>query len=341
MTETLQIQNNANQSTRTSNRILWVDYSKVLVIWLMILGHIIDHFGLDGNVRILIYSFHLPFFFFISGYLHKDRFDNFYMYTKYNIKSLIIPYCFLRLLAFLLLVPYIGFTHYDISHFPNFFVTGSGEFPGGPCWFLLCLFCLKEIYYYFKKTPKTVRLLILILLPLAAYYIDKRLFWNLDATFMAFPFYAIGHIFKEKVSLPKISKFQLIFIATLFLVVAIFLSKSQGFAQLYNSSYGKYPLLFFPCAFVGLFSIILFFMVFKQSNKMILIYSKGTIVVMGLHGAIYPYLNLIYHTKLKVLYDSSYNLLFEIIIAFVILFLLYKPIIWLQKYVPFLIGNRK
>jgi len=61
MTETIQIQNNANQTARTSNRILWVDYSKVFVIWLMILGHIIDHSGLDGNVRILIYSFHLPF----------------------------------------------------------------------------------------------------------------------------------------------------------------------------------------------------------------------------------------------------------------------------------------
>ena len=340
MTETLQIQNNANQTARTSNRILWVDYSKVLVIWLMILGHVIDHSGVDGYVRVFIYSFHMPFFFFISGYLHKDRFDDFLSYTNYNIKSLIIPYCFLRLLTFFLLIPFIWFKHSDISHFPVDFITGSADFPGGPCWFLLSMFCLKEIYYFYKKVPQIIKIIVLILLPVAAYYFDKRLFWNLDAAFMAFPFYAIGYFFKTKGLFKNISSLK-IFIAVLLLISTIIISQIEGFVTLYNADFGKMPILFYPGAFFGSISIILLCKLFKNSNDVILTLSKGTIVIMGLHCAIFPYLILFYHVKFKILYESSYNFLFETIIAFLTMFLLYKPIMWLQKYVPFLIGNRR
>ena len=45
------------------SRIEWVDISKVLVIWLMVLGHILEKKGMDNSVRNIIYSFHMPFFF--------------------------------------------------------------------------------------------------------------------------------------------------------------------------------------------------------------------------------------------------------------------------------------
>lgn len=151
---------------------------------------------------------------------------------------------------------------------------------------------------------------------------------------------AIGYFFKTKGLFKNISSLK-IFIAVLLLISTIIISQIEGFVTLYNADFGKMPILFYPGAFFGSISIILLCKLFKNSNDVILTLSKGTIVIMGLHCAIFPYLILFYHVKFKILYESSYNFLFETIIAFLTMFLLYKPIMWLQKYVPFLIGNRR
>lgn len=64
------------------------DVAKGLGIILMMLCHYV----LDNNI--IIYSFHMPMFFFISGYFHKPfvRLDNFKQYTINNIKRLLLPY---------------------------------------------------------------------------------------------------------------------------------------------------------------------------------------------------------------------------------------------------------
>lgn len=51
------------------NRINWIDNSKVIAIFLMVLCHA----SLGGVPRAIIYQFHMPAFFIISGYLYKQR----------------------------------------------------------------------------------------------------------------------------------------------------------------------------------------------------------------------------------------------------------------------------
>ena len=109
-----------------AKRIEWVDVSKVLVIWLMVLGHILEKTGLDAVVRNMIYSFHMPFFFFISGLLYKNKTSSFWQFTIANVKSLLIPYVFLRLCSLTLLIPYILFTSLDVSTYLSDFVSGGG-----------------------------------------------------------------------------------------------------------------------------------------------------------------------------------------------------------------------
>lgn len=48
-------------------RLDWVDIAKGIAIVLMILGHS----SLPNTIQNWIYSFHMPFFFFISGVLTK------------------------------------------------------------------------------------------------------------------------------------------------------------------------------------------------------------------------------------------------------------------------------
>ena len=49
-------------------RLHWLDYSKTIGMYLVILGHVKNNTLL---LKSIIYSFHMPLFFFLSGFLHK------------------------------------------------------------------------------------------------------------------------------------------------------------------------------------------------------------------------------------------------------------------------------
>lgn len=54
-----------------NQRINWIDYAKVLGMFLVIFGHTMQQPPLQ-QVHIGIYSFHMPLFFFLSGFLYKQ-----------------------------------------------------------------------------------------------------------------------------------------------------------------------------------------------------------------------------------------------------------------------------
>ena len=53
----------------TKRKEVWCDSAKGIVILLMIIGHMPNY--IPHAVREIIYSFHMPFFFIISGYWYK------------------------------------------------------------------------------------------------------------------------------------------------------------------------------------------------------------------------------------------------------------------------------
>ena len=325
------------------SRIEWVDISKVLVIWLMVLGHILEKKGMDNSVRNIIYSFHMPFFFFISGYLYKAKEKDILDFTKVNLRSLIVPYVFLRGLSFLLLIPYIYTTKYDISNFLYEFISGDSDSPGGASWFLLCLFLVKMIFFLLKTLSPIVVWILNVIMVIVAYYIPYRLFWNIDAAFMAFPFFYFAfqnkHIIKKFISI-NLNIFIVILFISFSFYLLIVLSSVQGFVTLYGSEFGNSPLLFYFSAIIGIVITISFCKRF-YSSKIIETFSKGTIVIMGIHGAIYPYIMLLYHVFLRNSISDQLNFIFEVLISFFILIVLYYPIIILQRFFPVFIGNRR
>ena len=54
----------------TNNRINWVDYYKAFSIFLIVLGHsVLEH----EQLIYFLFLFHVPLFFFISGYFEKTE----------------------------------------------------------------------------------------------------------------------------------------------------------------------------------------------------------------------------------------------------------------------------
>ena len=61
-------------------RIEWIDICRGLAIILVIIGHSNLETGMAFNLKSIIYSFHMPLFFVLSGYLFyniKDKKDKY------------------------------------------------------------------------------------------------------------------------------------------------------------------------------------------------------------------------------------------------------------------------
>ena len=126
---------------RMKDRILYIDIFRGIGISLMVAGHIgfgcyFDHF---------IHAFHMPMFFFISGFLYKSRKDKTLAeQIKKKYKALIIPYIFFGLLNYLFYC-----VHYGVKLSPlvHLFSLNTCNLPiAGALWFLTAFYGSIIIY---------------------------------------------------------------------------------------------------------------------------------------------------------------------------------------------------
>lgn len=75
-------------SVKTNNRNVTIDILKGIGIVLMVLGHM--HFD-DQYFGRIVYAFHMPLFFLVSGFLYKKP-NNLFDYLKRKAKRLLVPY---------------------------------------------------------------------------------------------------------------------------------------------------------------------------------------------------------------------------------------------------------
>lgn len=104
-------------------RIHWIDVLKGIGILLVIMGHTFK----DSPVYFWIYSFHMPLFFLISGFLIEPRQEvgTYKVFVFKKCRSLLLPFLFFRVLLYLYWV-------LVESHFRDLDL--------GPIWFLIVLF---------------------------------------------------------------------------------------------------------------------------------------------------------------------------------------------------------
>ena len=82
----------------TTKRILWIDYTKAICIYLVLLGHA----HVSQPIADFIYSFHMPLFFFLSGCLFSyDKHPTFREFALKRFKGLMVPYLWINLFTYL------------------------------------------------------------------------------------------------------------------------------------------------------------------------------------------------------------------------------------------------
>lgn len=128
-------------------RIEWVDLSKFVGIFAMVWGHS----GVNENMDIIIHAFHMPLFFFLSGYLYKDG------EIKKKAKTLLIPYFTFGIGLFLLwkiISKIISLpVYYGIPELiRGLFYDNAVLSPyAGIQWFLTCLSVFDRSYFLYNK----------------------------------------------------------------------------------------------------------------------------------------------------------------------------------------------
>lgn len=316
-------------------RINWIDWAKTLGIFLVVFGH---YYGPPENREIInfIYAFHLPFFFMLSGYLHKDSKD-IKSYLIKNIRTLVIPYVLLNIIA----ACYLKFlSPFDFNKSLHYFLTGHPYAPGFACWFLYCLFFVKMFAYGLIKAPKWSQGLLMIGGISLVYFLPDIFNYRIDSAIVALPFFVVGYYIKQYNIMDYFNR-KAIIVPTciLFFIIVCFGSLYNGFAEiLAPKMWGNSVILFFIDAFIGSFMIFLFSKLLDPFEfKFVKVISSGTLLIMAFHNVNVVYA-LLYTFNLP---GSPSNILDAFILAVLNITILYYPIIFIQKYVPFILGGRK
>lgn len=173
---------------RGGQRIEYIDYLRCFGIIIMIMGHI----GFSGIFDKWIHSFHMPLWFFISGYFcSKSQPIGNHIYKR--LRTILVPYV---LFALIYIVIY-GIMSNDWQWmgivYPN-----SRQVPlNGALWFLLALFLSDTIAYIILKVlPEKVAIACMLTIGIIGSLSTTKLPFALDSALVGIGFYVLGYVFR-------------------------------------------------------------------------------------------------------------------------------------------------
>jgi acyltransferase len=329
----------------------WIDSLKGMAIILVIVGHLNT---LSSELNQYIYSFHMPLFFFISGYLiNFEKYVN--LEKAYLIKrssSLFTAYLFFSIISYIFYV-IMDFLYQPQVQNVEIFGKGlsfniyvvicsiSGYLINTPLWFLPCLLITELSFFIFRKHFKqTYKFLSLIIISsligfLYSIYIPLRTPWGIDIAFTGIVFYSAGYFFRRKYD-DAFFRTSHILIFCLFLI-HIVSSFTNPRVDMYKLTYNNY-LLFYVSAFSG---ILAYIYIFKHtySSKILQFYGKNSLIILGLHYLIISALRYMLPVLFNLLnLQINGNVLFLLNI-FLTLILVIPFIFIINRYFPYLTGK--
>ena len=221
------------------NRDVSLDIMKGIAIIAVVFGHCTLF-----PYRTFIYSFHMPLFFIVAGYLYKKK--DIYVSLKKDTSRLVLPYIvfsFIRVVKFTITKviegdwSYVKSVWMDMLYGNVCSIYGEIKIYSTILWFLLALFVCKNCYNILNHNIKSKRKLYIIaggvslVITVCANYIII-LPWGLSTGGSAMIFYVIGNIAKNR-------SFSRYAIVPLVLLWWIGIAYSQ--IDMYTCHYNLYP----------------------------------------------------------------------------------------------------
>jgi acyltransferase len=326
-----------------AQRVVWADIAKGIGIFLVIVGHS----GLPVYAQWWIWSFHLPLFFFISGYFFSfNRYPNILSFLQKRARGLLLPYLFFSMFVLL------GYYILDPSHFSLevevFIKHGWG---GIALWFIPVLFLTELLYYQMNRllSGKYV-FLFLLLLSLIGYTLSIHQVsfpYKVHVVLSSIFFYGVGNMLRRKekkfmLKMNQMTMSHLVISAIGLLIINIvscFMNSDR--LDLCFNVLGDYPYTYFS-AFSGiLFVVLVSHLIGTVSNrciegcKEVLMYlGSNTFILLALHQIFMMIL-------IKGFADMENKLLSSLIRHPLLWLLLIGSVGFINSRAPFLLGKGK
>ncbi len=271
-----------------NGRILWVDNLRAFGIFIVVLAHCIPT---SFYVTKLIYGFHMPLFFFISGFLNQQRKKqiDFIPFVKSKTRSLLKPYWKYTLLGvaiFSAVSLYKGINPFSWGVLFDAIAAKCVDlykFYTVPLWFLMCLF-LVEIHFYFLNKVKTLyKILFVIAFSLLTILIFNKgvLPFDLNIAWLVMPFYLLGSKYEYLKSKVDFGKYN-IFIWIVIVVLYIWVIGKNTFVDAAFLEYGN-GVLYYLGSTLGIVLSVEFFRKYYTQNKYILQIGIQSLYILCLH----------------------------------------------------------
>lgn len=330
------------------NRLTWIDWAKVIAISFVVFGHTPIERG--NFVQNFIVTFHMPFFFFISGYLTKKECFNKVTFKKYY-HTLVVPYICYNLIFY----PYWIARHYIESPDAGWydyikpiigtlmlqFDTAYFESLNGVTWFIVSLLVMKIILAISNKFESGKYWIALLMVVTACVFAVNEIYrFVIDLPFVGFvrccPFFFIGYFCKQQnlLSSHRQSRDMLICIVGIGLSVL--------FYSFLRNMYGvfSFGILYWAVCLSAIFGI-LSFCKLLDGVRLTLIenLSVGTIVIMGLHRMLIGATNFVLEKMLNINGEIIYPLGVAVVLVIVMMAVEYPIIILFKNRFPFMLGK--
>lgn len=242
-------------------RLQHIDIAKGAGIILVVWGHSLIEFG-----HYIIYMFHMPLFFYLSGIFHKScRLGEF---CEKRVKSLLFP-LLIFMVVLSLLIPFIGESYVRISP-PHF----GGVF--GPLWFLVALFIVSIMYHVMIQFKPYNRLFLCFIISFALGYLPSlygvdNYIYGLSA-FSALVFYAIGNIIGDKYLAGRSRRLiGAVFILSVISIYAMYLISFKVFhyelTDMFDNNLPSNFILFIVSAILGISMVLSFSIMISGNNR--------------------------------------------------------------------------
>ncbi|WP_314084427.1 acyltransferase [uncultured Gemella sp.] len=330
----------------SSKRIEYIDMLKAFCIILVIAGHM----GYTPiKMKLLLYIFHIPLFFFLSGMtLNVAKYTSFFEFFVRKFKTIVIP-CLLMNISIFSIKSFILQPQFilkiDIIHFIKAMIVADRMHIYYQLWFLNVLFLAELVCYFAIKYSDTLYKYIIVYIVLILcgclgkklYEMEFWLIWSFDLVPYATIFILSGYILRRNLATLQ-SYFKILYflpVVAVSIICGVYNTRVDLFYQQINST-----LLYFVAAFFGIWAS---FILFKNIPNIPILERIGgnTLIYYAYHSPIVLYILDIIMEQLAGKYTgifvSNYIIaIVELFLAIILCELIAKII---NNTFPFIIGK--
>ena len=324
----------------------WLDYIKFIAMTLVVVYHTPPRY--DSAHEAALFNMGAPVFFFAAGYLFNiAKQKNFLTFLGHRARQILVPYTTFFIIFYALWLAVgrrmAGPEEQAIDVLTPMwqFVQGTPDVVLGPFWFLAALFTMQVIYYPIKRYlsgrwPLVVALLLsvgLLVMPDLPWF----RYWNLDKAFLYMPIYAFGNccrslVEKFEFSTPARSLLwmALAVLGLGFLIVApLNIDRAVAYVLAPEAVILVLPLYTAVCKWLedrcG-------------TSRIAQTVAITGITYLALQNYLIGVIKIVAARLLgpEILDDS---ILFKVVIALVVMVILYPLAVFIERYLPFLLGK--